>query len=224
LQQNIAKLAEGAKKMTMGEEGILSSLAMPILVGPSLVNLEKQDPHAAQLLRTAFNNAETDHPGLCHNFVLGLVKKADLKVNMNESLLRVQGSTSDQESPDFRINRSEESFQELVKKSVSLKRILSRIPDEIGDRKAFLETIKEIASAIKKLLDAVNEVAGFITFASGKQRLEQRKREFVKYSKRFSTTLKEYFRDGQANSVFMSALCLIQQSNLIISTVKDCCE
>jgi len=97
--------------MTMGEEGILSSLAMPILVGPSLVNLEKQDPHAAQLLRTAFNNAETDHPGLCHNFVLGLVKKADLKVNMNESLLRVQGSTSDQESPDFRINRSEESFQ-----------------------------------------------------------------------------------------------------------------
>merc|ERR1712071_545250 len=207
----------------MGEEGILSSLAMPILVGPSLVNLEKQDPHAAQLLKTAFTNAEADNPGLCHNFVLGLVKKADLKVNL-KSLLRVQGSTSDQESSDFRINRSEESFQELVKKSVSLKRILSRIPDEIGDRKAFLETIKEIASAIKKLLDAVNEVAGFITFASGKQRLEQRKREFVKYSKRFSTTLKEYFRDGQANSVFMSALCLIQQSNLIISTVKDCCE
>lgn len=115
-------------------------------------------------------------------------------------------------------------LKELGKKSVGLKKILSRIPDEIGDRKAFLETIKEIASAIKKLLDAVNEVAGYITFGSGKQRLEQRKREFVKYSKRFSTTLKEYFRDGQANAVFLSALCLIQQSNLIISTVKDCCE
>ena len=105
------KVAKGIEKMTMGEEGILSSLAMPILVGPSLVNLEKQDPHAAQLLKTAFTNAEADNPGLCHNFVLGLVKKADLKVNLNESLLRVQGSTSDQESSDFRINRSEESFQ-----------------------------------------------------------------------------------------------------------------
>lgn len=115
-------------------------------------------------------------------------------------------------------------FQELCKKAVGLKRILSRIPDEIGDRKAFLETIKEIASAIKKLLDAVNEVARFINFSSGKQQLEHRKREFVKYSKRFSTTLKEYFRDGQANAVFLSALCLIQQANMIITTVKDCCE
>ena len=87
-----------------------------------------------------------------------------------------------------------------------------------------METIKEIASAIKKLLDAVNDVATYITFSSGKQQLEQRKREFVKYSKRFSTTLKEYFRDGQANAVFLSALCLIQQSNLIMATVKDCCE
>lgn len=56
---------------------------------------------------------------------------------------------------------------------------------------------REIASAIKKLLDAVNEVAGFIPGSTGKQALEQRKREFVKYSKRFSNTLKEYFKEGQ---------------------------
>ena len=56
---------------------------------------------------------------------------------------------------------------------------------------------REIASAIKKLLDAVNEVAGFIPGTAGKQALEQRKREFVKFSKRFSNTLKEYFKEGQ---------------------------
>jgi hypothetical protein len=56
---------------------------------------------------------------------------------------------------------------------------------------------REIASAIKKLLDAVNEVAGFIPGTTGKQALEQRKREFVKFSKRFSNTLKEYFKEGQ---------------------------
>lgn len=55
---------------------------------------------------------------------------------------------------------------------------------------------REIASAIKKLLDAVNEVSTY-TPGQGKQALEQRKREFVKYSKRFSNTLKEYFKEGQ---------------------------
>ena len=56
---------------------------------------------------------------------------------------------------------------------------------------------RDIASAIKKLLDAVNDISSYIPGISGKQALEQRKREFVKYSKRFSNTLKEYFREGQ---------------------------
>lgn len=128
---------------------------------------------------------------------------------------------------EYRLNRSEDAFQELNKKSAALKKILCRIPDEITDRQTFLETIKygvsltltfhdfffvdfsflvltsccmifrEIASAIKKLLDAVNEVTGFIPGSEGKQQLEQRKRDFVRYSKRFSNTLKEFFREGE---------------------------
>ena len=101
---------------------------------------------------------------------------------------------SDQDSLEYRSSRTEEPFQELNRKSANLKKILSRIPDEITDRKTFLETIKEIASAIKKLLDAVNEVSVYIPGAQGKHALEQRKREFVKYSKKFSNTLKEYFK------------------------------
>ena len=101
---------------------------------------------------------------------------------------------SDQDSLEYRSSRTEEPFQELNRKSANLKKILSRIPDEIPDRKTFLETIKEIASAIKKLLDAVNEVSAYIPGAQGKHALEQRKREFVKYSKKFSNTLKEYFK------------------------------
>merc|ERR1712004_520317 len=102
---------------------------------------------------------------------------------------------------------------ELNRKSANLKKILSRIPDEITGRKTFLETIKEIASAIKKLLDAVNEVSAYIPGTSGKQALDQKKREFVKYSKRFSNTLKEFFRDGQPSPVFNSATYLIYQTN-----------
>lgn len=64
-------------------------------------------------------------------------------------------------------------------------------------KRSYFFSFREIASAIKKLLDAVNEVNAFIPGSIGKQSLEQRKREFVKYSKRFSNTLKEYFKEGQ---------------------------
>lgn len=68
---------------------------------------------------------------------------------------------------------------------------------EFNNKKKIPNINREIASAIKKLLDAVNEVVGFIPGTSGKQAVEQRKKEFVKYSKKFSTTLKEYFKEGQ---------------------------
>lgn len=49
---------------------------------------------------------------------------------------------------EYRSARSEDAFQELNRKSTSLKRILSRIPDEITDRKTFLETIKCVFTLI----------------------------------------------------------------------------
>ena len=84
--------------------------------------------------------------------------------------------------------------------------------------------IKEIASAIKKLLDAVNEVSAYIPGASGKAALDQKKREFVKYSKRFSNTLKDFFKLGEPAPVFTSATYLIYQTNQVMITVKNKCE
>jgi len=206
----------------MGEDIPVASLVLPVLVRPTLAQLEKQDIAACQTLRAALSKVEASHPGFTYDLIVGVTRKADINVNMNESLLRLQGQVND--DAEYRSSRSEEPFQEFNKKSISLKKILSRIPDEITDRKAFLETIKEIASAIKKLLDAVTEVCGYIPGSNAKHSLEQRKREFVKFSKRFSNTLKEYFREGQANAVFVSAICLIFQTNLIMYNVKQNCE
>lgn len=44
--------------------------------------------------------------------------------------------------PELRISRQEPTFQELNKCATALKKILSRIPEQIYDRKQFLETIK----------------------------------------------------------------------------------
>lgn len=106
---------------------------------------------------------------------MGILKKGDLNINLNESILRLQGGATETDCKymtkpvhnnfsknflcemkfdpfdvfvssfsviEYRLNRTEDAFQELNKKSASLKRILSRIPDEISDRKTFLETIK----------------------------------------------------------------------------------
>ncbi|KAI8427796.1 hypothetical protein MSG28_002200 [Choristoneura fumiferana] len=180
--------------MTMGDELPVTSLVLPVLIRPVLTQLEKYDLGASQTLRAALTKAEAAVPGLNYDLVAGIMRRADIPVNMNESLLRLQGALTEAECADLRLNRSEEAFQELNK--------------------------KEIASAIKKLLDAVNEVSTY-TPGPGKQVLEQRKREFVKYSKRFSNTLKEYFKEGQANAVFVSALYLIHQTNQILYTVKN---
>ena len=60
--------------------------------------LEHRDVAASQTLRAALSKVEAAHPGFSYDFVLGLVRKADANnVNMNESLLRLQGAVSDQD-------------------------------------------------------------------------------------------------------------------------------
>ena len=185
-----------------------------------LFQLEQRDVAASQTLRAALYKAEASHPGFSYDLVLGMVRKSgDTPVNMNESLLRLQGAASDQDSHEYRSSRTEEPFQELNKKSAALKRILARIPDEITDRKTFLETIKEIASAIKKLLDSVNNVIKLTIDDEDDEKrfdLEEKKKDFIRGSKRFSNTLKDYFRNGNQSSVIFASESLISQVNEIM--------
>ncbi|CAN7995055.1 unnamed protein product [Ixodes pacificus] len=208
--------------MTMGEASPVSLLVLRVLIRPILDNMERKDICAAQTLKAAVSKIELCHPGFLYDLVMGLIKETDLSVNVTETLLKRQGSITHNE--DLKCARTEDASQEFNRRASYLKKVLSRIPDEINDRKTFLDTIKEIASAIKKLLDAVNDVSTYIPSAYGKKALEQREREFVKYSKRFSNTLKELFEEGQVQAVFVRAAYLIYHTNHIMVTVKNKCD
>lgn len=50
---------------------------------------------AAQTLRAALSKAESSHPGIMHDLILGIIRRAELNLDMNESVLRLQGAASD---------------------------------------------------------------------------------------------------------------------------------
>lgn len=121
---------------------------------------------AAQSIRSAILKMEQTNPGFCYEFIMSVMMRTELNININEAVLRQQGNILDSDCKsndsleyivndlimmiffsllsvnEYRLTRTEEPFQELNRKSVALKVILSRIPDEITDRKTFLETIK----------------------------------------------------------------------------------
>lgn len=190
---------------------VTANLILPILIKPVLKKIEAQSQEAALDIKIALLRAESAFPGLILEMITQFTKHIDPNLDMIKCLLTLQGSVTDTE---------ENSPSELNRRANNLKKILGRIPNEISDRKVFLDTIKEVASAIKKLLDCLTDIINRTESPGRKQKLEDRKKEFIKCSKRFSNKLKEFFKEGEAQSVFLSAAQLINQTYAIQLTVK----
>lgn len=203
------------------EVSAVPNLALQSIIKPALRQLENVEnsynvKDSINSLISAFMVAEDAIPGISQEILAGILRADGYTMNINEILLR----SSHTESDDLHIERDEPEFVELEKKANDLKLILGKIPEEIQDRAKFLQTIKDIASAIKDLLDSVNQVLRTYQdqgrIKEYRKTLEQNKREFVKYSKSFSDTLKQYFKDLKQDAVFLSANRLINQTNNIL--------
>ena len=90
------------------------------------------------------------------------------------------------------------------------------------------QTIKDIAGAIRDLLDVLKDMIRENARNRAVQDvLERGKREFVKASKQFSDSLKQYFQDrshAQQSGVFKSANNLSHQTNLLLMSMANLTE
>ncbi|XP_071950571.1 programmed cell death protein 10-like [Antedon mediterranea] len=195
------------------------SLPLHVVIFPVLDELQKTDLAAAQTLRAALNKVEKKHPGFTQDLVNGILKAKSADVKLAECLLRLAAYDSE----EYMIMRPEPEFNKLNQQAHNLKHILSMLPDEIENRPAFLQRIKDIASGIKELLQAVNVIfKQYEAFRLNEhiRELELHKKEFIKSSKKFSYTLKGYFRDSKIDNVYDSANVLVNETNTILKMLK----
>lgn len=61
----------------------------------NFLQLERQNVFAARTLRDALSKAENTYPGITHDLILGIIRRTELNLDMNESVLRLQGAASD---------------------------------------------------------------------------------------------------------------------------------
>ena len=201
----------GKSKSSMELPNITMKIFSPVV-------LEDDNLSTPKALHSALSRVDVAKLGTSYDLVLGLVKKnnsstPDENFKKFKTLERPGKMTN---CDTFRSSQLEDKFYDAKKKCLGLKRTLSRVKNEIEDRKGFLGIIKEIASAIKKLLDSVNIVIQHVSNDERGLDLEDKKKEFVKGSKRFSNTLKEYFRDGNSIMVINESEFLIVQVNEIM--------
>ncbi|CAF0813954.1 unnamed protein product [Rotaria sp. Silwood1] len=208
-----------------------NALVLPNILYPVIDQMDKSGYKDIQSdLRTTLFKLEEIYPGFSRNFVQSFINReipsllpTTTTTNMNELTLKIEKYCD--KTPYFILSlHNEQVFHELNFRTKNLKRILSRIPDDINEKREFLETIKEIASAIKKTLDSVTNTLQYFKTSDGRQALENEKKEFIKYSKNFSNTLKAYFRDSNRDDVYIAANYLLIQIDYLLRTIKLYCE
>jgi len=201
-----------------------TNAALMFTILPSISRVCSGDPETARKLREIFVKTEKHATGFSGDFVAALYDESGKtsQFTYEATMLALSG----QDMNEFKgMSQIEEQHPQLRQRADSLKKLLSAIPRIIHERPVFLETIKDIAAAIRELLDVLKDMIR----ANGRSRtirdvLERSKRDFVKASKQFSDSLKQYFQERsqrQQSGVFKSANALSQQTNTLLMNMTS---
>ncbi|VDK30116.1 unnamed protein product [Dibothriocephalus latus] len=161
----------------------------------SCSDAEQADRIRADVLsiQQAFDSVDRKLPGFIQDFLRGFMERFGLETVLDVEEMTLRLSSMDVEIPHYL--SSVPHCQVLEKNAADLKHVLSRIPTEIGHRNEFIALIKQIANAIKNLLDCINLILNALPSGVTKQGLDDHMRKFVDYSRKFSSALKKFFRD-----------------------------
>ncbi|KAM7536164.1 hypothetical protein Aperf_G00000102136 [Anoplocephala perfoliata] len=170
-------------------------------------------------VQRSFESVEKTLPGFTWNFLRGFMEKFGLKDTLDIEQMSLRLSALDNEIPNY--NSIVPHSHDLEKYAAELKLVLSRIASEIDTRSEFIDLIKQIAGAIKNFLDCIHSIINALSPGVIRQDLDEHMKNFVDYSKRFSSTLKGFFRDHKASELYASANMLVQQTNLILLFIRN---
>lgn len=189
---------------------VTASNCASIIIGDTLTNLSNKlierndnDMYLASLVK-AFIEVHNTIPEFSYSFVKSLVKKSDIK-----ELTNIDSCISAMKN---------KACKTINVHCDELKVELTKISKVIANNSSFLELTKSIAIKIKQLLESLSEVcSGRMLENTGlKMIIERHKRQFVKCSKVFSSTLKEYFRNENALPVYTATSSLYEETDKIM--------
>ncbi|KAI3388537.1 hypothetical protein SNEBB_008882 [Seison nebaliae] len=184
---------------------------------------EKQNKcskHVQNILE-GFIHLNTVAPMIISKLIVETWWRGNIPLHLSHALLKLQAS----ERIPLPIDdvRSLSPIEKLEISANRLKRYMSSIPAVFHDRDQFLASIREIAAAIKSQLDALSELSRAMEDQGNRHmrnRLNNRKKDFVKYSRLFSNQLKEYFRNGKYEYVLETACLIITLTNGLLLIIE----
>jgi programmed cell death protein 10 len=204
---------------------VLSNVFYPVI---EQLDTEIYRDLQSDLRRTIYQLEET-YPGFARSFLQSFIEKemphlSLVVTDMNELTLKLEQFCDKTPAYPSPLSFADDEFRHLNVRTSELKCILSCLPCRIDERQEFLETIKEIASAIKQMLQSVSNIYRLMTTNDARQALEIQKKTLIKSSRHFSDTLKTYFRDNQRDNVYLAANNLLVQTDCLLRTIRFYCQ
>eukprot|EP00127_Corallochytrium_limacisporum_P002318 Clim_evm106s109 gene=Clim_evmTU106s109 len=205
------------------------SVALDHIIIPTLLTFTTADERSMTQIReigSIFEEAERSNRGFTKQFLQACVKEGGLDLKVSDVLQNIYNKEQ-AKSTSVSGDAAENAKSTVQLLAYKLCTTLTKIQDQFNDRSIFLSTIKNIASMIKDLLEAVNaqllnegrDGQSRAFSPADRKTIDEKKKAFILTSKTFSESLKDYFKRGNPQVVITAANDLIKTTNSLVAAM-----